>query len=98
MVDAGDRGAAADWLRDCWPIVDVHEPGPAAAQRLEGILAKLAALTPNENLTRAIAHYRGWLEEFRRADRTALIGGVTMFAILGAAIVAAIAWLVSRLV
>lgn len=84
----------------CLPYLakDSVEPGPAAVQRLENVLAKLAALTPNENLTRAMAHYRARIEDYRRADRNALIGGLTMFALLGLAIVAAVAWLVSRLV
>lgn len=72
------------------------DPGPGAARRLEGIVAKLAALTPNDNLNRAVAHYRERLVEYRRADRSALVGGLIMFGVLGMALIAAIAWLVSR--
>jgi hypothetical protein len=73
------------------------EPGPAAVQRLESILAKLAALTPNDHLTRATAHYRERLDAFRRAERSNLVGGLVMFALLGLALIAAIVWLVGRL-
>ena len=73
------------------------EPGPAAAQRLEGILAKLAALTPNDNLGRAVAHYRERLEAFHRAERSNLLGGLFMFGVLGLAVIALLVWLVSNL-
>jgi len=83
----------------CLPYLahDNVDPGPGAARRLEAIVAKLAALTPNDNLNRAIAHYRARLEEYRRADRSALVGGLIMFGALGLALIAAIAWLVSRI-
>jgi hypothetical protein len=83
----------------CLPYVakDAVEPGPAAVLRLEAIVAKLVALPPNDGVRQAIAHYQARVEAYRRADRHALIGGLTVFAILGAAIIAAIAWLVSRI-
>ena len=83
----------------CLPLLarESVEPGPGAAQRLEAIVAKLAALTPNDNLERAIAHYRGRLDAYRSAERSALVGGLVVFSLLGLALIAAMVWLVARL-
>jgi hypothetical protein len=71
------------------------EPGPGAAQRLEAILAKLSALTPNDNLQRAIATYRERLVTFHRAERSSLVGGLIMFGALAAGLIAVIYWVAS---
>jgi hypothetical protein len=83
----------------CLPylVQDSVEPGPSAALRLESILAKLAALEPNDNLARAIANYRQRLDAVRRAERASLIGGFTVFGLLLLAVIAMIAWLVVRM-
>lgn len=83
----------------CLPYLagDSVEPGPSAALRLEAILAKLATLTPNDNLARAMANYRERLDTFRRAERTSLIGGFTVFGLLAVAVIALIVWLVVRI-
>jgi len=71
------------------------EPGPGAAQRLEAILAKLSALTPNDNLERAIANYRERLVAFHRAERSSLVGGLIMFGALAVGLIAIICWIAS---
>jgi len=83
----------------CLPylVKESVDPGPAAAQRLEAIIAKLTALTPNDNLTRAISLYRERLAEHRRADRSAALLGLIMFGLLALAVIVAGVWLVVRL-
>ena len=83
----------------CLPYLaqDSVEPGPGAAQRLESILAKLSALTPNDNLQRAIAHYRERLAAYRRAERSSLVGGLVMLGLLAVALTGVIVWFASRL-
>jgi hypothetical protein len=76
---------------------DTMDPGPAAAQRLEAILAKLSALTPSDNLQRAIANYRERLVAFHRAERSSLIGGFVLFGALAAGLIAVIYWVASLL-
>jgi hypothetical protein len=83
----------------CLPYLaqDSVEPGPAAGQRLESILAKLSALTPSDNLQRAVAHYRERLAAYRRSERSSLVGGFVMFGLLAVALIALIFWFASLL-
>ena len=74
---------------------ETMDPGPAAAQRLEAILAKLSVLTPSDNLQRAIANYRERLVAFHRAERSSLIGGFVLFGALAAGLITVIYWLAS---
>ncbi len=76
---------------------DSIDPGSAAAQRLEAILAKLSTLTPNDGLLRAIAAYRERIAAYRRAERSSLIGGFVMFGALAAGLIAVIYWVFSLL-
>ena len=72
-------------------------PGDSALVRLDAIVAKLAALPANAELTSALASYRQRIAAYRKAQEASSRMGGTIVAVLLVAAVACFVWLLWKL-